>query len=236
MIRQLIAPVCVLSLLACGTDDVANQESAPTRTASVQLSVGTESAFLTEQGYTWTKESRGLYSRTDDSGKYQAAFGLDGAISALQLAQKDYADSAKLSADQRARTPSLRPPAAQLERVVAFWQKVVDTRVANSAGSGDGVNDLWASGHCTSSGGSCTVSVLATVVPSHYCVASASAVYTGIFGPGLAGSGVAIAGTEIQKTNFAPVNVSASSLWPCDLAFAAATMGEVSLTVTATAP
>ena len=235
MFRYLVAVSCMVSFGACGHEQAEQAEQArrkdksEERTAQVKIISGSESEFLAQYGQAWTKQAPGMYSLSDAKGKYQVAFGLEGTIAALKLAQQDHAEVMKSMIEQdgqgRPGTPRLNS-LAQPDQVVSFWQQVVDSLAVGSPAS-----DLADITHsAVGCGGVCTVVATATINPYRSCYAAASAEYSGIFSPSPAGAVSASAGTDSHAAFGSSVNVDAFDQWPCSGAFAAASIGGVSVT------
>ena len=147
MFRYLVAVSCMVSFGACGHEQAEQAEQArrkdksEERTAQVKIISGSESEFLAQYGQAWTKQAPGMYSLSDAKGKYQVAFGLEGTIAALKLAQQDHAEVMKSMIEQdgqgRPGTPRLNS-LAQPDQVViteSTQQRVADRIEARYLGT-----------------------------------------------------------------------------------------------------
>ena len=229
MFRYLVVVSCMLSFGACGheqAEQARSQDNPQQRIAQVKIVGGSESEFLARYGQAWTKQAPGLYSLSDAKGQYQVAFGMEGTIAALKMAQHEQAEGRESVSEQDGQGWFRLNSMTQVDQAVTFWQKVVDSLAVTSTES-DIAGITRSAVGC---GGDCTVVATATISPYRYCYAAASAEYSGIFSPSPAGAVSASAGTDSHSGFGSSVNVDAFAQWPCSGAFAAASIGGVSVT------
>lgn len=220
MLRYLVVSF-VLSIGACGSDSTLSQNDLKVRTAQVKIVGGSESAFVAQHGDALTKQAPGLYSLADANGRYQVAFGIEGAVAGLQLAQNDQANMAKWSMQQET---ALLISKEETLQAVTFWKQAVDSQSSDSAKSdvlGITVSRV---------AGDCTVVATATVNPYSTCYAAATAEYNGIVGPRPWGAVSASAGADSHSDYGSRVSVGAFDPGPCSRAFAAASICGISVT------
>lgn len=225
MFRCLVAVACSLSLGACGDTVARNSDSPVVRKAQVKVVGGSESAFLAQYGEVWTKQAPGLYTLADAAGKYQVAFGAEGATAALRLAQNDQAEI--VTSLEEHDEASLRT-SEQAIKAVSFWQHLVDSHAGTPAESD--TPGLTASKVL----GDCTVVATATVSPYVSCYAAATAEYNGIVGPPPWGAVFADAGLSSNRVYGSRVSVDAfDTSGGCFSSFAAASICGISVAVKA---
>jgi len=188
------------------------------RTAQVKIVAASESAFVAQYGDALTKRAPGLYSLADANGRYQVAFGIEGALAGLQLAQNDQANRVKGPMQQDAARLKSQAEAAQ---AVAFWRHAVDSQSAESDVVGITASKV---------AGDCSVVATATINPYSSCYAAATAEDNSIVGPRPWGAVSARAGDINRAASGRWLSVEVEAPWPCSSAFAAAAICGISVT------